>query len=422
MSRNLLMVTSAFPYGQGESFIDAELRQLSGNFERITVVPCFVTSAPPSRKVAHEVDVSYAQARWGRARVFHVASSFLRALWRYRWLDEAALVCRKPRRLENFKELARSLYRAGMFEQFLEHEHATEKRADLVYFYWVVPEIEGALAYRRLSKRPGARALRIVARAHGGDLYEEGRLGGYAGFTRSILAGLDAVYCISLHGKRYLQVKYPSLASKVHLARLGVGNPGFTNPQPEGDGLSILSCSFMVPGKRLHLIVMALELLLRSDPGLSIRWTHIGDGELFEQLKTQVGSLLSGRRIEVEFKGYMKQPELVEFYRKAPFDVIVNVSDTEGIPVSLMEASSVGIPMVATDVGGSSEIVNSSNGVLIDADADVSEIAAAILRFREKSRAVAARRSARDYCNAHFDATTNYSLFGQLLLDQIGAQ
>ena len=44
----------------------------------------------------------------------------------------------------------------------------------------------------------------------------------------------------------------------------------------------------------------------------------------------------------------------------------VNVSESEGIPVSIMEAASFGIPIIATDVGGTSEIVDNSNGFLIE--------------------------------------------------------
>jgi colanic acid/amylovoran biosynthesis glycosyltransferase len=421
MSRNLMMVTSGFPYGHGESFVRAELEYMGKSFDQVTVVPCFVSPDHPPREVAHPVELAYAQARWGKARILHVACSFVRALWRYEWVGEAMLVVRKPHRLENVKELVRSLYRARLFEQFLEWHQRQGGKLDLLYFYWVVPEIAGALAFRRFSKCPAARRLTIVARAHGGDLYEEGRRGAYAGLTRAILAGVDAVYCISAHGKSYLDGKYPHLSAKFHLARLGVDDPGFINPQPDGNILSILSCSFMVPGKRLHLIAMAIDYLLDHHPELRIRWTHIGDGDLAERLHSQVQTLFAGRSVEVDFKGYMKQPDLIAFYREAAFDVIVNVSDTEGIPVSLMEASSVGIPMVATNVGGSGEIVNSCNGLLIDENADIASIAKAILTFSEKSAARPYRRQARDYWQTHFDARQNYARFGQMLLEKMDA-
>ena len=47
------------------------------------------------------------------------------------------------------------------------------------------------------------------------------------------------------------------------------------------------------------------------------------------------------------------------------FDLFVNMSLSEGIPVSIMEAISFGIPIIATNVGGNAEIVNDETGVLI---------------------------------------------------------
>lgn len=43
-----------------------------------------------------------------------------------------------------------------------------------------------------------------------------------------------------------------------------------------------------------------------------------------------------------------------------------NVSQDEGLPVSLMEAQSISIPCVVTNVGGNSEIVNEKNGIILD--------------------------------------------------------
>ncbi|MBQ4033783.1 MAG: glycosyltransferase [Paludibacteraceae bacterium] len=44
----------------------------------------------------------------------------------------------------------------------------------------------------------------------------------------------------------------------------------------------------------------------------------------------------------------------------------MNVSSTEGVPVSIMEALAAGIPVIATNVGGTGEIVDSNVGELIN--------------------------------------------------------
>lgn len=411
--KRVLLVTTSYPYGRNEAFVKAELEYLSQCFDHVELVPSFYVPHTVPRPTELPVNLGYANVRWGAGRHFTLFSSFLGGLWRYAWLDDALRVLRGEHRWENLKELGRALYRACLFERFLvEQIGKAKKEIDLVYFYWMFPEIMGAIRYRDVYQP----SLKIVSRGHGGDLYEERRSGRYAGLRQGVLAGIDAVYTISDHGKAYVGREHPAVARKCFTARLGVDDPGFANAQPEEGALSLLSCSFVVEEKRLYLIVDAIAHLLEMDPSLDIRWTHIGDGELYDQLRAYAASKLEGRA-DVVFKGYLSQQELMQLYREQRFDVIVNVSSNEGIPVSLMEASSVGIPMVATDVGGNREIVNESNGILIPADADIPTIASALVRFHDRASASAYRARARSEWQKKFNAAHNYSRFGQSLAD-----
>jgi colanic acid/amylovoran biosynthesis glycosyltransferase len=415
--KNLLIVTTAFPYGKGESFVAAELEHIAAYFGSVEVVPSYYTPGTQPRAVKQDVNLDYAARRWGVLRTFHVAFSFVVALKNYSWRADLVRVLRQDHKYDNCKELARALYRAQLFESFLRRQVARHgKQFDLVYFYWMMPEIMGALGFRKATGSP----LKIVARAHGGDLYEERKSGGYAGLRNDIAGGIDDIYCISDHGRAYLDGRYPAMSEKFHTARLGVEDPGRLNQQPREAHLSILSCSFVVAGKRLHLVVEAIEHMLHNDPSLKIRWTHIGNGELYDELRALVADKLGGRA-EVVFKGYLAQQQITALYQDEGFDVVVNVSDCEGIPVSLMEASAAGIPMVATDVGGNSEIVNAGNGVLIAADADIPTIAAALLHFADRTASAAHRRAARSDWDQRFNARRNYALFGQQLAKLAGS-
>lgn len=407
----MLMVTSLYPYGQGETFITAELEHVARQVSHIEIVPGFYSRDTAPRPARQPLNLAYADGRWGALRVPLMVAALLVGLFRYRWLDDVKRVMKRPGKVPNFKELVRALYRASMFERFLEQEKRKGKGGyDVIYFYWLVPEILGAKRFCRTS----GGTTRVVCRAHRGDLYEELKPAGYAGLRREIVAGVDEIYCISEHGKHYLERHYAHLAAKFHLARLGVNDPGYLNRQPGSGPLSIVSCSFVIASKRLHLLVDAIAHLLAADPGLQVRWTHVGNGPLLEAVQAHAASRL-GPRAQALFKGYMTQAELMDLYREDTFDLIVNVSDSEGIPVSLMEAASVGIPIVATDVGGSAEIIGEANGVLVPADADAAAIAAAIARFKDRGTALAWRRAARRYWDERFNAAVNYERFGRIL-------
>lgn len=415
-AKRMLMITSLYPFGQGEAFVAAELEHVSRCFGGIELVPIFYYAGAEARQERHPVNLAYADKRWGVLRALHVAGALLRGLVRYHWAADFGFILSHDRKLDNLKEFVRAVYRARMFESFLaSRARKGEDPVDVIYSYWLLPEILGAIQFRKAT----GGAMRIVTRAHGGDLYEDRKAGGYAGLRRYIVEGIDDVYCISEHGRRYLAQCFPALAAKFHINRLGVDDPGYLNRQPGAGPLEIVSCAFVVSGKRLHLIVDAIAWMLDADPALQLRWTHVGDGPLLDEVRAYAARRL-GARAQAVFKGYLTQAELRMLYRDEAFDVIVNVSDNEGIPVSLMEASSTGIPMVATDVGGNAEIVNASNGVLIPADADTATIAAAIRRFGDRGAARAYRQAARLSWEARFNAATNYGLFGRNLANLPG--
>ena len=94
-------------------------------------------------------------------------------------------------------------------------------------------------------------------------------------------------------------------------------------------------------------------------------------------------------------------------------DLFINVSETEGIPVSIMEAMSFGIPCIATNVGGNPEIVNATNGFLISANPSVEEIKKVLIDFMQLNteKHIELRRNARKTWEQNFNAESNYTQF-----------
>jgi glycosyltransferase involved in cell wall biosynthesis len=69
----------------------------------------------------------------------------------------------------------------------------------------------------------------------------------------------------------------------------------------------------------------------------------------------------------------------MKFYGENPVDLFMQMSQSEGgSPVSIQEAISCGIPVIATGVGGIPEIVSDKNGLLLSENPSVQEIAEAI--------------------------------------------
>lgn len=258
---------------------------------------------------------------------------------------------------------------------------------------------------------------KCVARAHGVDLYEYRHEHDYIPFRRKILKGLSALYCISNDGKNYV-ARYPFAHCKVEVARLGTADSGIEMAEEhstEEHKPLIVSCSRISPEKRIEKIIDALALI--ND---EIEWIHIGGGDQIDALKQYAQQKLGSKgNITYELAGNMSNDEVIDFYKNHYVDGFVNVSSVEGIPVSIMEACSFGIPIIATDVGGTSEIVTDQfNGYLIPSDFDNELLASLIMRLmKDKEQAERFRKNARAEWENEFNEERNYKAFADTLAD-----
>ena len=99
-------------------------------------------------------------------------------------------------------------------------------------------------------------------------------------------------------------------------------------------------------------------------------------------------------------------------------DVFVNVSSTEGTPVSIMEAVSCGIPVLATAVGGNVEIVQERNGYLLSENPTPDEIADALLIVCDnREEILKKRKGSRAVWQERYNETTNFEAFAQALVE-----
>lgn len=95
-------------------------------------------------------------------------------------------------------------------------------------------------------------------------------------------------------------------------------------------------------------------------PGINFKLT--GKGPLFEQLNKIVQESGYGNRFE--FLGHVEKSKLIELYQNAT--IFVLPSHYEGLPTTLLEAMSCGLPVVATAVSGNLDVIESgNNGILV---------------------------------------------------------
>jgi len=245
----------------------------------------------------------------------------------------------------------------------------------------------------------------FVSRFHGAwDLWEED-FDDYAPLRQQVVNHLEKAYFISKKGADYFKVKYPH--ANTQICRLGSRDFGNKN-RTLGCVVKIVSCSTIYPLKRIPLIYKTVCLFAKRNSEKKVEWTHIGGGPNYSELEL----LTKGHNcinLHINLVGLCNHDEVIEFYKKNDYSVFINLSTNEGVPVSIMEAISFNIPVIGTDVGGTSEIVTSLTGQLVSSDPSESEVAEAI-EFLQT-----AGICPREFWMKYYNASTNYSSFAKEL-------
>ncbi len=408
---DLVLVTSTYPYGYGEQFLALELEYLREQFSRIILVPARVHGERRPLPPGVEVETSLGENDPAQAGL-NLWAVLRLALYSPAWLEALRhpLVLVHP---EAFKRMALYAFRALSGRQWfggfvrrsgLDPEHT------VFYTYWLGPQTWALAKLKRAE--PG---LCLASRVHGGEIYKEQSAPPYLPFVEESVIGVDQIFNVSDHGRRFILERWPGMLDRAEVMRLGVSDPGEAAQSSEDGVLRILTCAFLYPLKRLSLLVEGLEVLLGWRPNLHVEWTHLGDGPLREELEEKVREFLEPR-VTLRVAGVVPNEEVLDHYRRHPVDVLVNLSISEGLPVSIMEALSFGVPVVATAVGGVPEVVDQSNGWLLPLYPTPDQIAEALAgTIGQGPEQAAMRYSARAAFERKLRAEVNYPRFARRL-------
>jgi colanic acid/amylovoran biosynthesis glycosyltransferase len=164
--------------------------------------------------------------------------------------------------------------------------------------------------------------------------------------------------------------------------------------------IKLLSVARLVEEKGLESGIRALHQLTQDAPEISFRYDVIGEGPLRARLQQLIDELSLGSRIHL--LGAKTQDEVIEALQGS--DILLAPSLAEALPVSLMEAHAVGLPVLASRVGSVDQIVQDGvSGFLVPAG-DVAALSRRLadLAESEEKRNEMGRRGRR-HVEQHYD-------------------
>lgn len=197
--------------------------------------------------------------------------------------------------------------------------------------------------------------------AHANDLFERGTA------LKEKVARSAFTAAISGYNRRFL-IDTGCPADRIHVVHCGldVEQYEYRGKSPENGPAMLFSVGRFVPKKGFDVLLDALSLLKQKD--LSFRCVIVGTGPLYDEMRTKAQS--SGLLECLELPGAMPQERVKGILGSADVFVLPCVvaksGDRDGIPVALMEAMALGVPVVSTALSGIPElVVNAENGLLV---------------------------------------------------------
>lgn len=408
----LVFLTKVFPFDKGEEFIEDEILMLSKNFEKVIIIATSTsdnavqTRVTPENFEVYKINASRVKSKLpiSAMKLFPFYSYDGCMTEKERLEIKGSL--KKRAYLTYFTSKANVVFNEA--KNILNKSNLSQYDNVTFYSYWFY---DTALAAIKLRDNFDIQRKCAVSRAHGYDIYTYRNSMNYLPLREYLLKNIDKVYTCSKNGSDYLKNLYPNYKERIKVGYLGTKDHGIKAAEDNGI-FHIVSCCHISPIKRIDLLAKSLATLKNS--GLNLKWTHFGAGDGLEELKEYSKENL--KFMEVNFAGSIKNVELMEYYKKEPVDLFINTSSSEGLPVSIMEACSFSIPTIATDVGGTSEIVkDGETGLLLDVNFKPEELGEKIkymvqLPNEEKQKL---RNQCRELWDRSFCAAKNFELFAQ---------
>lgn len=189
---------------------------------------------------------------------------------------------------------------------------------------------------------------------------------------------LDAHIFVSNASREYFQVALPDLdiTHKCYVVHNGTPIDDYYHKSKNNEKTKILFVGRLIPRKGVYELLNAISLLNIKDVKLLILGSDdfygLGETDYIKSLKDFVAS--NGLSKLVFFAGYVPNQQMPKFYKDADILVFPSI-ESEGLPLTILEAQAHGIPVIASNVGGISEVItHGKNGFLLTTPGNVSEI------------------------------------------------
>jgi len=211
-----------------------------------------------------------------------------------------------------------------------------------------------------------------VVSFHGADVAHKPEIKDYPGKLRRLFNAVPLVFARSQSlVDRLVHLGCPPEKLRINRTGIPLNEFPFVDREPRADGKwRVVQACRLIPKKGVATSLRAFAIFKKDNP--DAEFFIAGKGPLQQELEMLAGGL--GILRDVHFVGFLSQQKLQQLYASSnlflhPSEISPN-QDQEGVPNSVLEAMSTGLPVVATRHGGIPEAVDHGRTGLLVAEED----------------------------------------------------
>lgn len=280
-----------------------------------------------------------------------------------------------------------------------------------IHAHWATHPALAAYVVHRLTDLPYS----FTAHAH--DIYVEQAM------LREKIVDSDFVVTISEFNRRFLTSLYgQEVAKKIDVIHCGIDLDIFQprETSEKADQFTLICVASLEEKKGHKYLIEACAQLIKK--GVALKCLLVGDGDL----RTELEAMIRQHDLSEHVQLLGRQPRhrvgelLAQSHVLVLPSIVTSKGKMEGIPVALMEALAMQMPVVATDISGVSELVEHNVTGLLVPEKDASALAVAIDVIRQDADAAAELgKRGRQKVFAEFDLRANTEALSERFLASI---
>lgn len=240
------------------------------------------------------------------------------------------------------------------------------KSLDINYFFnFDIIHLQHSYLWRKLEVlKQFEKHPKLIVTLRGGDTYIKPWLSkSWQTFYKNC-EHIDVFVVMSEHQKQYLHEKWGVSLSKIEVIPISFGEKSKSQPKyPNSDKLKLVSAFRMTWEKNIEGSIQLAKIL--KEQNINFEYDIYGDGSNLGELYFLIDRY--GLQENVFPKGKVTNDELKEKLSK--YDFFVQLSKSESLGMSVVEAQSLGIPCIVSNSGGLQEVViNNETGIVLNYD------------------------------------------------------